>query len=154
VVPAAPDREVLEVQEDRETPEVQEIAEAIEQLTHPDTEEKVEPPAAPVDEVLGREQLVRVRARYAELHARILERGGDPERIAALLAQAETLNPDSWVTAADVKEGLERFEPGVRDLRAALGLRRRRRPRRGGRRRETQPGQAENPGNSSNGPVD
>jgi hypothetical protein len=143
----------LEAPESQETPEVQEFAEAIEQLTHPDSEEKVEPPIAPVDEAVGREQLVRLRARYAELHARILERGGDPERIAALVAQAEPLNPDSWVTAADVKEGLERFESGIRDLRAALGLRRRRRSRRGSRRRAAEPGPTENPGNSSNGPA-
>jgi hypothetical protein len=111
-------------------PEVQ----AFEQLTHPEAEEKIAPPAMPVEQNLGREQLTRLRARYAELLARITERGGDPERVDALRAQAESLNPDTWVTDEEVRQGLESFEPKIRDLRAALGLRRRRRSRRGGRR--------------------
>ena len=89
----------------------------------------------PVEQNLGREQLTRLRARYAELLARITERGGDAERVEALRAQAESLNPDTWVTDEEVRQGLESFEPKIRDLRAALGLRRRRRSRRGGRRR-------------------
>ena len=88
----------------------------------------------PVEQNLGREQLTRLRARYAELLARITERGGDAERVEALRTQAESLNPDTWVTDEEVRQGLESFEPKIRDLRAALGLRRRRRSRRGGRR--------------------
>jgi hypothetical protein len=112
-----------------------EVAQAFEQLTHPEAEEKIAPPAMPVEQTLGHEQLTRMRARYAELLARITERGGDTERIEALRAQAESLNPDTWVTDEEVRQGLESFEPKIRDLRAALGLRRRRRSRRGGRRR-------------------
>jgi hypothetical protein len=112
-----------------------EIAQAFEQLTHPEAEEAVEPAAMPVEQQVGREQLTRLRARYAELLARISERGGDVERIEALRAQAESLNPDTWVTDEEVRQGIESFEPKIRDLRAALGLRRRRRSRRGGRRR-------------------
>ena len=89
----------------------------------------------PVEQQVGREQLTRLRARYAELLTRISERGGDVERIEALRAQAESLNPDTWVTEEEVRQGIESFEPKIRDLRAALGLRRRRRSRRGGRRR-------------------
>ncbi len=112
-----------------------EIAQAFEQLTHPEAEEAVEPPAMPVEQQVGREQLTRLRARYAELLTRIAERGGDVERIEALRAQAESLNPDTWVTEEEVRQGIDSFEPKIRDLRAALGLRRRRRSRRGGRRR-------------------
>jgi hypothetical protein len=115
--------------------ELEPLTEAFEQLTHPETEEKLEPAAMPVEQTLGREQLTRMRARYAELLARITERGGDAERIEALRAQAEALNPDTWVTDEEVRLGIESFEPKIRDLRAALGLRRRRRSRRGGRRR-------------------
>ncbi|MEO5741577.1 MAG: hypothetical protein ABIS29_13385, partial [Vicinamibacterales bacterium] len=103
----------------------------------------------------GREALTRLRARHAELLARIAERGGEPERVAALRAQAESLNPDTWVTDEEVRQGIESFEQKIRDLRAALGLRRRRRSRRGGRRRRQgtaesgAPGQAETPDNSS-----
>ena len=78
-------------------------------------------------------QLIRLRARYAELQARITERGGDPERIAALRVESESLNPDTWVTGDEARKGLEAFEGKIRDLRAALGLRRRRRSRRGRR---------------------
>jgi hypothetical protein len=113
----------------------EELVEAFEQLTHPETEEKVEPSALPVQETIGTEQLTRLRARFAELLARITERGGTPERIDALRAQAEALNPDTWVTDEEVRQGIENFELRIRDLRAALGLRRRRRSRRGGRRR-------------------
>jgi hypothetical protein len=92
----------------------------------------------PVEQNVGREQLTRLRARFAELQARITERGGTPERTEALRAQAETLNPDTWVTEDEVRQGIESFEPKIRELRAALGLRRRRRSRRGGRRRKGQ----------------
>jgi hypothetical protein len=115
--------------------ELEPLAEAFEQLTHPETEEKIEPVAMPVEQTLGREQLTRLRARYAELLTRIAERGGDAERVEALRTQAEALNPDTWVTDEEVRLGIESFEPKIRDLRAALGLRRRRRSRRGGRRR-------------------
>jgi hypothetical protein len=108
------------------------IGETIERLSHGDSLEPEIAAAAP-EQVLGREQLTRFRARYAELQARITERGGDPERIEALRAQAEPMNPDSWVTEEETRKGLEGFEAGIRDLRAALGLRRRRRSRRGGR---------------------
>jgi hypothetical protein len=115
--------------------ELEPLAEAFEQLTHPEAEEKIEPAPMPAEHNLGREQLTRLRARYAELLARITERGGEPERVEALRAQAESLNPDTWVTVEEVRQGVESFEPKIRDLRAALGLRRRRRSRRGGRRR-------------------
>jgi hypothetical protein len=107
---------------------------ALEQLTHPDAEEV--PAAAPsaVEAAVGREQLIRLRARYAELRARITEHGGDAARIEALCGQAEPLNPDSWVTADEVKKGLAEFDAKIRDLRAAMGLRPRRRSHRGGRR--------------------
>jgi hypothetical protein len=123
-----------------------ELAQAFEQLTHPESEAD-EPSAIPVEQNLGREQLMRLRARYAELQARITERGGDAARIEALRAQAESLNPDMWVTEEEVRQGTESFEPKIRDLRAALGLRRRRRSRRGGRRtRAERPDAAPAPG--------
>ncbi len=132
--PVEPELEPRESEPEPE-PEPLALAEAFEQLTHPETEEKREPFAMPVEQTLGREQLTRLRARHAELLARITERGGEPERVEALRAQAEALNPDTWVTDEEVRLGIESFEPKIHDLRAALGLRRRRRSRRGGRRR-------------------
>jgi hypothetical protein len=119
----------------QEQPEAPEVAEALEQITHPDTEESVLPPPSAPDAVIDKELLTRLRARFAELQARITERGGDAARIDELKAQAEPLNPDAWVTEEEVRKGVEEFEPRIRALRAALGLRRRRRSRRGGRRR-------------------
>ena len=120
------------------------VEEAIEQLTDPDVEEKGSLPATRTDQSLGDEQLTRFRARYAELLARITERGGDPARVDALRAEAQALNPDTWVSPEDIQQGIQLFEPKIRDLRAALGLRRRRRSRRGGRRRRGE-GQAAPP---------
>ncbi len=113
------------------------LVEAFAQLTHPEAEAPIEPAAMPAEQTIGPEHLTRLRARFAELQARISERGGDAERIQALRAQAESLNPDLWVTEEEVRQGIESFEPKIRDLRAALGLRRRRRSRRGGRRRRS-----------------
>lgn len=131
------DTDVADLQEEAvaEPLAEEELVEAIEQLTHPEAEEKIEPASMPAEQSIGAEQLTRLRARFAELQARITERGGDLERIEALRAQAEALNPDSWVTEAEVRRGIEEFEPRIRDLRNALGLRRRRRSRRGGKRR-------------------
>ena len=131
------DTDVADLQEEAvaEPLEEAELAEAIEQLTHPEAEEKIEPASMPAEKSIGPEQLTRLRARFAELQARITERGGDLERIEALRAQAEALNPDTWVTEEEVRRGIEQFEPRIRDLRTALGLRRRRRSRRGGKRR-------------------
>jgi hypothetical protein len=108
---------------------------ALEQITHPDAEELLSPTRRAIESVVGKEQLTRLRARYAELQARITERGGDAPRLEELRAQAEALNPDSWVTDEEARKGLQGFDAKVRDLRASLGLRPRRRSRRGGRRR-------------------
>jgi hypothetical protein len=146
-LPEPPDQETAEGEEtaaegEETAPEVEETApevEALEQLTHPDAEELSAGARAPVETMVAREQLVRLRARYAELQARITELGGEAARIEELRAQAEPLNPDSWVTSDEAKKGLEEFEARIRDLRAALGLRRHRRSRRGGRRRRGRP---------------
>jgi hypothetical protein len=81
------------------------------------------------------------RARYSELRARITERAPSPEQAEALRGRAEALNPDGWVTEDEVRKGAAGFEALLRDLRSALGLRRRRRSRRGGRRHRRGPGQ-------------
>ena len=125
-----------------DTVEMEDAAEALEQLTHPDIEGTVEPPQLPVTQALDTEQLTRLRARYVEIQRRITERGG--ERVEELRLQAESLNPDAWVTEGEIRKGLEEFESRIRDIRGALGLRRRRRSRRGGRRaRPDQPAEGQ-----------
>lgn len=89
-----------------------------------------EPSAA--ERLLGPEKLTIFRARYAELQARITARGGDPSRVDALREQAERVNPDAWVTEAEVASGLASVDAICADLHKLVGRRRRRR-RRGGR---------------------
>jgi len=85
---------------------------------------------------LGSEQLARVRARYAEIMARITERAADdPARLDELRRAADTLNPDGWVTDAEIVSALQHFDTRLGELRRSLGIKRRRRSRRGGRRR-------------------
>jgi hypothetical protein len=74
---------------------------------------------------LGFEGLVRLRARYGETLARITDRVADPEQQIQLKALAERLNPDAWVTDADVSDGLESYERTYETLRGTIGNRRR-----------------------------
>ena len=92
---------------------------------------------------LGSEGLSRLRARHAEVLARISETVTDPVRRDELKSQADRLNPDTWVTDAEVTEGLEAYETVFESLRTVVGRRRRRRRRSGSR--GAQPG-ASTPG--------
>ena len=93
---------------------------------------------------IGSEGVQRLRARYAEILVRISERAADPQRQLELKAQAERLNPDSWVTDEDVTQGLEQYESVLASLREVVGQRRRRRRRgKGPRTAEPAGGQAE-----------
>lgn len=89
---------------------------------------------------LGAEALGRLRARHAEILARISEGIADPVRRDELKAQAERLNPDTWVTEAEVAAGLESYEAEFELLRTAVGRRRKRR-----RSRKSRPGQPSAP---------
>jgi hypothetical protein len=84
---------------------------------------------------LGSEGLARLRARYAEVMARIAERPMEDAAREELKLRAERLNPDGWVTTEDVQHALEQYESVFEGLRALVGTRRRRRRRRnqGGR---------------------
>ena len=64
----------------------------------------------------------------------------DPVGRDELKGQAERLNPDTWVTAAEVSAGLESYESVFESLRAVVGRRRQRRRPRGG-----QPGSQDQP---------
>ncbi len=98
-------------------------------------EPRVEPPAprpqagdalSVVEARLGSEGLSRLRARYAEVLARISETVSDPVRQEELKATAERLNPDTWVTETEVRAGLEDYETVFESLRSVVGRRRRR----------------------------
>lgn len=93
---------------------------------------------------LGSEGLARLRARHAEVLARIAEKAPDPSQREQLKAAAERLNPDTWVTEAEVAAGLESYEAVFESLRGVIGHRRNRRKRR--------PGGAEQAGEPENAP--
>jgi hypothetical protein len=79
---------------------------------------------------LGPEGLSRLRARHAEILARVDEKISDPVRREQLKTDAERLNPDTWVTDAEVTTGLEAYETVFETLRSVIGRRRKRRRRR------------------------
>jgi hypothetical protein len=81
---------------------------------------------------LGAEGLGRLRARYAEVMARIAERPLEDQAREELQQRAERLNPDAWVTADEVSAALEQYETVFEGLRGVVGRhpRRRRRGRR------------------------
>jgi hypothetical protein len=99
---------------------------------------------------LGSEGLSRLRARHSEVLARISETVTDPVRRDELKSQAERLNPDTWVTDAEVSEGLEAYETVFESLRTVVG-RRRRRQRRG---RSREAGSTESRQESSSSSAD
>jgi hypothetical protein len=90
-------------------------------------------PASPAEARLGSEGLSRLRARHAEVLARISETVTDPLRRDELKSQAERLNPDTWVTDAEVTQGLESYERVFESLRTVVGRGRKRRRRSAGR---------------------
>jgi hypothetical protein len=100
---------------------------------------------------MGAEGLARLRARYAEIQARITERGGDPAELAELRRRAEALDPDTWVTKDEARQALEHYEARLEEFRRVLPPRRRR-SRRGGRRRRGRNNQATAPAASPGTP--
>lgn len=91
------------------------------------------PPSMAASARLGAEGLSRLRARHSEVLARITERIEDPARREQLKSDAERLNPDTWVTDADVAAGLEGYEAVFETLRGVIGHGHKRRRARGTR---------------------
>jgi hypothetical protein len=87
-------------------------------------------PEAPRYARLGAAGLVRLRARYAEVLARITEKPLDEAQREELRGKAERLNPDAWVTEDEVSAALEQYETVFEELRAVVGRHQSRRRRR------------------------
>ena len=87
----------------------------------------------PVAALVGDDGLARLRARYAELRARVAEKKTTPRARESLEARVEALNPDAWRAGEAVVRAIERFEADVEQLRKTLGRRPRRRSGRAGR---------------------
>ena len=81
----------------------------------------------------GDEALARLRARHAEILARIRDRLGDSPEAEQVRQRAAALDPDTWVTSQEVASALEQYETRLHELREFVGTRRAR-SRRGGRR--------------------
>ena len=79
---------------------------------------------------IGAEGLARLRARYAEVMARISDKPLEEGAREELRNKAERLNPDSWVTEDEVAEALEQYETVFEELRAVVGRHPRRRRQR------------------------
>jgi hypothetical protein len=89
-------------------------------VAHPPPDE---PASTPAEARLGSAGLARLRARYAELLTRITDRV-EPDRQEELKALAERLNPDAWITDADVTAGLDAYEQTYEMVRSSLPPRR------------------------------
>ena len=100
--------------------------------------------------LIGAENVARLRARHAEVLARVSDRVTDPARRRALQALAEELNPDAWLTVDEVQQGLADFDARLARLGAQLG---RRRSGRGGRGRPRRRPAATSPPSDSAGEV-
>lgn len=146
VAPLAPDAPQDEVFS--HVAEVPDIALLEELLADPAAEAPADR-GAPDDTVsaaqgrLGSEGLSRLRARHSEVLARISETVTDPVRRDELKAQADRLNPDTWVTEAEVTAGLEDYETVFESLRTVVGRRQKRRRRSGQGRDASASGSAE-----------
>ena len=101
--------------------------------------------SSPAHVVLGltdEQGLARLRARHAEIQARISERVGDPAKLEELRAQAAVLDPDAWRTVDEARRCLASLDEATDTIRKVLGRRRRSRrgrarPRREGDREKT-----------------
>jgi hypothetical protein len=87
--------------------------------------EAVAEPEAPttrglLEELVGREIATRLRARHAEVMARIHEQGFDEQALAAWVTRAEALDPDTWLTPDAVLAGVRDADARFENLRRAL----------------------------------
>jgi hypothetical protein len=73
-----------------------------------------------LEELVGRDIATRLRARYAEINARIHGLSADEATRAAWQARAEPLNPDSWITPDEILSGVSRADELFDALRRAL----------------------------------
>jgi len=73
-----------------------------------------------LEELVGRDIATRLRARYAEIMARIHDQGFDERTLAGCVARAEALDPDGWLTPDAILEGVRDADARFEALRTAL----------------------------------
>ena len=71
-------------------------------------------------ELVGRDIATRLRARYAEINARIHQVSANDAARAAWHTRAESLNPDSWLTPNEILGGVRRADELFDALRREL----------------------------------
>lgn len=119
-----PRRERKPKQRDRATdvgPEQEESSDSIEPEAAADEREAVEVVHGRglVDDLAGREVAQALRARYAELKAKIDRLEGDRE---PWLSRVQAINPDAWQTPEDVLHGVTNAGAAYEKLKKDLGL--------------------------------
>lgn len=102
-------------------PEI-EVASEDQPIDDGDEEAAAQPAHAPdiLAELVGREIATRLRARYAEITARIHQLPADEVTRAAWQARAAPLNPDSWLTAHEILKGVSHADALFDALRREL----------------------------------
>jgi hypothetical protein len=73
-----------------------------------------------LEELVGREIATRLRARHAEILARIHEQGFDDAITAQWTERAESLDPDTWLTPDAILDGVRDADRRFEALRTAL----------------------------------
>ena len=73
-----------------------------------------------LEELVGREIATRLRARHAEILARIHEQGFEAAQTAHWVDRAESLDPDTWLTPDAVLDGVRDADRRFEALRASL----------------------------------
>ncbi len=73
-----------------------------------------------LEELVGREIATRLRARHAEIMARIHEQGFDPAALELWTTRADRLDPDTWLTPEAVLSGVQDADQRFERLRAEL----------------------------------
>ena len=99
-----------------------EIVESLPANGEPSLEMPEAPAHAPdlLAELVGRDIATRLRARYAEITARIHQMNADDATRAAWQTRAEPLNPDSWITPDEILAGVSHADELFDDLRRTL----------------------------------
>ena len=104
-----------------EPPEPEEPPEREQHQEPQELQERPEPRNRQLEELAGREIGSRLRARHADIIARIDELDVDGSEKDALFKRAEALDPELWMTPESVLEGVRKSDALFEELKSAIG---------------------------------